>query len=237
MKRVSVIFSSHFSDEKNNEFIEHLKQTAGIDIHVECIKNMNQYSLSNAYNIGWSNLDKLGFGTDIIIFCHNDIIIRTKNWGKIILNLFRNNSYDILGIAGSVSIYNGCWWLNENGNEMNVKNMYGSVYHTNGLREWLSFYNKCNGIKEVVVVDGLFIAVDGKSIINRFDERFDGFHFYDVSFCISNYLDGCDIGVFDRLNILHKSIGQTNQNWEENRKKLVEIYKDDLPLTINEKKT
>lgn len=235
MRKLSVIFSSHHSDEENNTFIDHLKSTAGVEIHVECIKNMNQYSLTEAYNIGWKRLDELGLGEEIIVFCHNDIIIRTKEWGKILLNLFKVfTNYDIIGIAGTTELNShGCWWLNGNG-EMNYGKMCGRVWHTNGLREWESIYTEKikSTVKEVVLVDGLFFAVNGKTIVNRFDEDFKNFHFYDLSFSFENYLEGCNIGVIDRISVLHKSVGQTNQDWEANRKQFVNKYIDNLPISI-----
>lgn len=234
MKKLSVIFSSHFSDTENQKFINHLKSTAGVDIHVECIKNMNEYSLTQAYNLGWKKLDDLGFGNDFIVFCHNDLTILTKNWGKILLGLFKIYSdYDIFGIAGTTELNeHGCWWLDKNG-QMNRNKMYGRVWHTNGLRNWESVYSeKINGVKDVVIVDGLFIAVNGQTVLKRFNEDFKNFHFYDVSFSFENYLEGCNIGVIDKISVLHQSVGQTNQNWEDNRKQFVSIFKEEIPLSI-----
>jgi hypothetical protein len=237
MRKLSLIFSSHFSDEENQKFIDHLKQTTGIEIHVECIKNHNQYSLTEAYNIGWKKLDELERGKDIIVFCHNDIIIKTKDWGKIIVNLFKTfgGKFDILGIAGTTELSaHGCWWLKPDGKEMNFPKMFGRVWHTNGIREWESIYSEKipSIIKEVVLVDGLFFAVNGETIAKRFNEEFKNFHFYDLSFCIENYLEGCNIGVIDRISVLHKSVGQTNQNWENNREQFANQFKDELPISI-----
>lgn len=233
-KKLSVIFSSHYSEEENNKFISHLKNTAGIPIHVEYIVNMNEFSLSEAYNMGWKTLDKLGIGKDIIIFLHNDILIRTKDWGKKIVNIFNNNNFDIIGLAGSTKLpKHGCWWLTEDEKEMNIKKMYGRVYHNNGIRVFESIYSKeIKNIKEVVVVDGVFICVNGETIINRFDERFKGFHYYDLGMVFSNYLDGCNIGVIDKISIIHNSIGQTNTEWDNNRKMFSKLYKDELPREI-----
>lgn len=233
-KKLSVIFSSHFPDADNQKFIDHLKATAGVDIRVECIVNMNQYSLTEAYNLGWKKLDEEGRGADIIVFCHNDIQILTKNWGKTLLALFRSfPDYDVLGVAGSVELNeHGCWWLDKRG-QMNFPKMYGRVWHTNGLRNWESIYSeKINGVQEVIVVDGVFFAINGETILKRFNEDFKGFHYYDVSFSFENYLEGCNIGVIDKISILHQSIGQTNQSWEENRAQFASTYKDELPISI-----
>lgn len=236
MKKLSLIFSSHFTDEENEKFIAHLKSTAGVDIHVECIKNERQYSLTEAYNLGWKKLDELGRGDGIIVFCHNDIIIKTKDWGKILLNLFKAfPNYDVLGIAGTTELNeHGCWWLQKDGKNMNFDKMFGRVWHTNGIREWESVYSEKikSTIKEVVLVDGLFFAVNGESIVKRFNEDFKDFHFYDLSFSFENYLEGCNVGVIDRISVLHKSVGQTNNKWEESRVQFVDKFKDELPISI-----
>lgn len=237
MRKLSVIFSSHLSDEENEKFIDHLKSTVGYsDFHVECIKNMRQYSLTEAYNLGWRKLDELGRDDGIIVFCHNDILIKTKDWGKIIVNLFKVfNNYDILGVAGATELNeHGCWWLKKDGKTMNFEKMVGRVWHTNGLREWESIYTEKikSTIKEVVLVDGLFFAVNGATILKRFNEDFKDFHYYDLSFSFENYLEGCNIGVIDRISVLHKSVGMTNQAWEENRLQFVNKFKDELPVSI-----
>lgn len=235
MRKLSIVFSSHHSDEENEKFIDHLKSTAGVQIHVECIKNMNQYSLTETYNIGWKKLDDLDRGKNIIVFCHNDIKILTKNWGKTLLNLFNTfPDYDIFGIAGTTELNeHGAWWL-DNAGQMNFPKMFGRVWHTNGLRNWESIYSeKITGVKPVVIVDGLFFAVNGETILKRFNEDFKNFHYYDVSFSFENYLEGCNIGVIDKISVLHQSVGQTNAAWEANRIQFATTYKDELPVSID----
>lgn len=235
MKKLSVIFSSHHTDEENKKFIEHLKTTAGVEIHVECVVNMGEFSLTEAYNIGWKKLDDLDRGKDIIVFCHNDITILTQAWGKKLLGIFHSfPDFDIIGVAGTTELHkHGCWWLDETGQNMNLSKMFGRVWHTNGLRNWETVYSeKIHGVKDVVVTDGVFFGVNGETIVERFDEQFKNFHFYDISFCFENYLEGCNIGVFDKISILHKSIGQTNQNWADNRAQFAEKFKDELPVKL-----
>jgi hypothetical protein len=233
MKNLSVVFSSHFTDAENEKFIAHLKATAGVNIHVECVKNMNEYSLPQAYNLAWKKLDDLGRGQDIIVFCHNDLTIRTENWGKKLLGLFKTFSdYDILGIAGTTELNaHGCWWLDNGGKEMNRTKMFGRVWHTNGIREWESVYSEnIHGVQPVVIVDGLFIAVNGETVVKRFNEDFKGFHFYDITFSFDNYIEGCNIGVIDKISVLHQSVGQTNQSWELNRQQFASTYAEELPV-------
>ena len=162
-----------------------------------------------------------------MVFCHNDIVFKTKDWGKKLLAKFNNTHYEIIGVAGTTNMpESGRWWDDRS-------KMMGIVEHTNSLRTWVSEYCKpFGGVKEVCLIDGLFMAVDTSLIINQFDEDFKGFHFYDVSFCIPNYLDGNNIGVVTDIRILHKSIGMTNQQWEDARKQFQYKYSADLPINV-----
>jgi hypothetical protein len=245
-KKLTVIFSSHLSDDENNNFVSHVKETAGVaDLAVEFIVNKNQYSLPEAYNKVWKKVKEDGRGDGVLVFCHNDIIFKTKDWGKILLGMFNGSQFDILGIAGTTQLNaHGCWWLKPENelplseDKMNRARMFGRVWHCNALgREWESVYSeKIVGVKPVVTIDGLFIAVNGKTLGEKeeqmFDERFKGFHFYDISFCFRNYLEGFDIGVIDRIKVMHKSVGETNSEWELNREQFCQMYKDELPASI-----
>jgi glycosyltransferase involved in cell wall biosynthesis len=45
-------------------------------------------------------------------------------------------------------------------------------------------------------------------------------------------LQGVKVGVITNVRITHKSIGQTNEQWEKNRKLFAEKYKDSLPIKL-----
>lgn len=223
---IVVVFSSHLSEEENQKFIKHINNTIGKVKHdVICYSNFNQYSLTEIYNKAIKEHYKKD---SIFVVCHNDIIIGTRDWGKLLLFKFNQTNFDIIGVAGSTYLPESCvWW------EDRTK-MVGIVDHTDGYSIWTSEYSKEKKgvITPVVLVDGLFISFNPDTIVHRFDEEFKGFHLYDLSFCIPNWLDGCDIGVTTDIRILHKSIGETNQQWDENRKQLAEKYYDELPITI-----
>lgn len=222
--KIVLVFSSHLGDEENNKFIEHIKQTIGIkNYDIVCYENYNQFSLTELYN---KALNKYSSENVVMVFCHPDIIIRTKDWGRLLLNKFNSTDYDIIGVAGSTYMpESGMWWQDRT-------KMVGIVDHTDGFKTWTSEYSpeRKGQITPTVLIDGLFMAVNPDNLEHHFDEDFKGFHHYDTSFCLPNYLDGCNIGVTTDIRILHKSVGQTNEQWEENRKKLVEKYKDELPL-------
>lgn len=226
-KHIVVVFSSHLDDETDNKFIKHINDTIGVSHSVSRYVNKNEFSLTNIYNKALLP----PYNDTIFVMCHNDILFKTKNWGRILLTKFNNTNYDIIGVAGSSYIpKTGMWWEDRS-------KMVGIVEHTDGISTWVSEYSKESRgkITPVVCIDGLFIAFNPNTIINKFDEDFNGFHFYDLSFSTSNYLDGCNIGVTTDIRILHKSIGRTNNDWEMNRILFVKKYYDELPIYLNVK--
>jgi len=221
---IVVVFSSHRSEEFNQDFINHIKATIGARHKTICYPNFNQFSLPEVYN---QAIDEHSEKDCVFVMCHNDIVFKTPKWGKQLLGKFNNTGFDIIGVAGSTYLpVSGTWWEDRS-------KMVGIVQHTNGLSTWDSEYSpEIFGVKEVVLIDGLFMAFDPDTIIHKFDESFKGFHFYDLSFCIPNYLDGCNIGVTTSIRILHNSIGQTTPEWETNKIQLVKLYADELPLVV-----
>ena len=226
--RIAVIFSSHLDDVANQKFTNHVLETIGIkNVSVTCYHNYNQFSLAEIYNKG---ITESSDDNTIMVFCHNDIIFRTKNWGKMLLTKFNSSDFSIIGVAGTTYLAeNGVWWTDRS-------KMCGVVEHTDGQRVWVNEYAtpKAGYTKPVVLVDGLFIAADCNKTIHGWDEEFKGYHMYDISFCFPNVLDGCNIGVTSDIRILHKSVGITNDQWEANRKQFIEKYKDELPFSIDE---
>jgi glycosyltransferase involved in cell wall biosynthesis len=211
--------------ESNPEHTEHLIKTSGLHKHLEVIEIINNgESLTKAYNRG------LKMATNkIVVFCHDDLTIETKQWGTKLIKLFeRNKEYGIIGIAGTKFMAeNGQWWANP-------RKMYGRVQHTHEGKTWLSSYSDDLGqsLEETVIVDGLFFAVNKDVVKKEFNEDFEGFHFYDVSYCFDNFLEGVKVGVTTVVRVNHQSIGMVNEQWEENRKQFAETYKDKLPINI-----
>ena len=210
--------------EHNPTFIEYLKKSSGFK-NLEVIEKINngEKSLAQVYNeiLEESN-------TDIVILCHDDIYFEATGWYNKILKHFEKSDFGIIGMAGSTSMpASGQWWENR-------KKMVGIVNHEHEGKKWESKYSESfhNNIFETVIVDGLFMAIHKKRIKSNFIEDFKGFHFYDIPFCFENHLQGVKIGVITNIRVTHKSIGQTNEQWEENRKLFAEKYKDSLPTKL-----
>jgi len=222
--KIVVVVSSHLGTTTNNEFISHVNKTIGVPHKVVLYENYNEFSLPELYN---KAMDTNSNNNTIMVFCHPDIIFKTKKWGVRLLGHFNNSEYGIIGLAGTTYLSKtGRWWEDK-------RTMFGIVNHTDGKKEWESkFSPHISGIQPVVTVDGVFFAVDPSKLVHKFDENYSKFHFYDLSFCVPNYLDGVDIGVVTTIRITHKSVGETNDEWEQNRIKFSNEYKDELPVII-----
>ena len=218
---ISVVVSSKNPKE---EFKQHLKKTSGLqNIEILQYQNNGEFSLNEIYNRGLreSKYDK-------VIFCHDDLEVLTNNFGKKILKHFEKNpEYGILGVAGTPKLTDGCWWGHRD-------KMKGIVDHRVDGKQWTSKYSEHIGdeIDSVIIVDGVFFAVNKEKIKKEFDESFKGFHFYDLAFCFPNFLEGVKIGVIYNIRICHFSPGATNQDWENNKKQFDNKYDDDLPITL-----
>jgi glycosyltransferase involved in cell wall biosynthesis len=209
------------------ELIEYFKKSSGNSNHVEVIEKINQgdKSLSQVYNEIINEAK-----SDIVILCHDDIYFDTPAWYSKVQKSFEKNDFGILGVAGTTHLsQSGMWWESNR-----RKNIVGIVIHEIGGKKWESRYSSPQGneISQVAVVDGVFIAIHKLRIKKLFVEDFKGFHFYDLPFCLENHLEGVKIGVTTNIRITHKSIGQTNQQWEDNRKQFIENYGEVLPVKI-----
>jgi hypothetical protein len=219
---ITVGFSTR---EINPDFIEHLKNTCGPkNIEIIPFENKGTHSLSEAYNI---ILEKSS--NNIVVLCHDDIYFDKKGWGNKIFKHFKKNSdYGILGVAGSTKLPSSAKWWED------PTRMRGIVNHEHEGKKWESKYSPSlgNNIDPVVLVDGLFMVLNKTKIKKSFGEEIEGFHFYDVDFCVKNFVEDVNIGVIYDIRITHKSIGQTNEQWEDNREKFTQRHSDKLPLRI-----
>jgi glycosyltransferase involved in cell wall biosynthesis len=184
-------------------FKEHVIKTSGLHNKLQFLgyKNDGEFSLTEIYNRGLREANN-----DIVVFMHDDITIEKNKWAEKITKLFeKNEQYGIIGVAGTKYLANtGKWWEDP-------KKMYGKVAHTHEGKTWLSSYSDDlgNELEEVVLVDGVFFAINKKRIKNSFNEDVKGFHFYDVNFCVENYLSGVKIGVTTLVRVHHLSLGMT----------------------------
>lgn len=225
---LTVIFSTR-SD--NPAFQDHIRETCGIkDVEILQFVNNGEYPLTEIYNRGLRESRNT-----VVVFTHDDVVFEHgSNWGRTILKHFRESEFGILGKAGTTSITtSGKWW-----DELHL--LVGIVWHegihpdTGKLATWENSYSGDFGDKiiETIMVDGVFFAVHKERIRKGFDENIKGFHFYDVDFGLVNHLEGVMVGVIFDIKIIHKSIGETNNQWEQNRLVFLNKWRSRLPYHI-----
>lgn len=221
---ISIVCSTQY---KNDEYAEYLQSTCGVkDVEILLYVNDGKWSLSELYNKAMKEAKY-----DRIVFVHDDIIFNTEKWGLKVINNFNSNpDIGIFGVAGTPELgLDGCWWTLK-------PQMKGIVNHSDGSRVWTSKYSGDAGNKPipVVLIDGVFMAVDRSFDLLPFDEDFKGFHFYDIPFSVRNYEDGVNLAVFTNIRITHLSVGVVNKQWDDNRKLFIQKYKSLLPLVLHE---
>jgi hypothetical protein len=160
----------------------------------------NKSGLSEVYNrfISEENRDKN------IIFVHDDVLIEDLFWKEKLDIAFEK--YDIVGLAGSKKVDLSkppAWHLMSE-----RQDQCGEVAHSHEKRVWTTCFGPTES--RVLVMDGLFMAVNVHNLIKtvtRFDENFD-FHHYDISFCLRANKNKLKIGVTP-IRVIHFGLGDS----------------------------
>ena len=219
---VSVVISTRMIDD---EYLKHVeKMFSHPNTEILMYENDGEMSLTQIYNKGLKESVN-----DIVVFMHDDLILETSNMTPKIVKLFEKHpDYGIIGIAGTDKLTSGRWWDNR-------ENMFGVVGHIHEGKRHVNHYSKGvfnDVLKDVVIVDGLFFIVRKSLLKKEFNEQFEGFHFYDISFCVENQFEGVKIGLTTKFGVTHKSVGMTNKQWEKNKLLFEALFEKRLPLTI-----
>ena len=218
---ISVVISTKKIDDNYLKHVERMFSHPKTEVNI--YENDGVSSLTEIYNIGLKESKN-----EIVVFMHDDLILETPNMTPKIVKLFEKHSeYGIIGIAGTDKLTSGRWWDNRD-------NMFGVVGHIHEGKRHVNHYSKGvfnDVLKDVVIVDGLFFMVRKSLLKKEFNEQFEGFHFYDISFCVENFLEGVKIGLTTKLGVTHKSIGMVNKQWEKNKLFFEALFEKQLPLT------
>ena len=219
---VSVVISTRKID---STYYDHVKRMfSHPNTEILMYENDGEMSLTQVYNKGLKESVN-----DIVVFMHDDLILETSNMTPKIVKLFEKHpEYGIIGIAGTDKLTSGMWWQNR-------ENMFGVVGHIHEGKRHVNHYSKGvfnDVLKDVVIVDGLFFMVRKSLLKKEFNEQFEGFHFYDISFCVENQFERVKIGLTTKFGVTHKSVGITNKQWEKNKLLFEALFEKRLPLTI-----
>ena len=193
-------------------------------------------SLCEAYNRGARQA-----AGEIIVFSHDDIEILTPDFAA---RLKRHLAvHHVVGPCGTSRLVAGHWMT------AGWPFLHGLVAHQ--FREDFEDPKMAGKYRVMVLdtsdedctgmmqgLDGMFIAAR-REVVERcpFDERFDGFHLYDLDFSFSAHLAGFDVGVFRDITMIHYT-NATASGYEEAfvryRDLFEEKYSDELlPRTLD----
>ena len=220
---ISVVISTRVIDDTYLKHVEKMFSHPKTEILI--YENQGEFSLPELYNKGLNESSN-----DIVVFMHDDLILETPNITPKVVRLFDENpEYGVIGLAGTDNLISGMWWQDR-------ESMYGVVGHEHEGKRHVNRYSKQSfgdKPKEVVVIDGLFMMVHKNRIKHKFNEEFKGFHFYDLPFCLDNFMGGVKIGVTTKIMVTHKSIGIVNKQWEKNKLFFEALYEKSFPIKVN----
>jgi glycosyltransferase involved in cell wall biosynthesis len=197
----------------------------------------NQYSIFQAYNEGVKRAKG-----EIFCFMHDDILMHTSGWGRIVAKEFEDDSIGMIGVAGShimpkAPMY---WWSSPFISQYN--------WETDGetTKKNITIDTFDGELADVAVVDGLFFCIPQKLFaVLRFDDKdYFGFHAYDMDMSMQVQTLGKRVCVTRGFIVEHFWSERQFQNTkymallDENMEVFFNKWKDSLPIVrgVNEPK-
>ncbi len=169
-------------------------------------------------------------GYEILCFVHEDVIIRSNGWGKVLNKLLADKEIGLIGISGAVykSKYPGTWSA-----------CHQSLYRTYSIQHFkhrptpvITNINPGNApYAEVSVIDGVFMATR-KGVFNEysFDEKMlQGFHGYDIDYSLQ-VGQQYKLAVTYEVLLEHLSEGKLSAAWLKNNLTIHKKWKQRLPV-------
>ena len=159
-----------------------------------------------------------------LLFLHDDIKFYTKDWGKSLIKILEEPKIGLVGMAGAVFKASApTSWVSVP-KEYYRSNQYFSTDECLQAKE-----NMEEGYDEVVVVDGMFLAMRERTWKHfKFNDLLTGFHMYDIDLCYRIHKEGLLIVVPKNMVFQHFSRGKFDSNWAQAS---IAWHRDkDLPL-------
>lgn len=179
-------------------------ETIGIKHEIIVINNnIDRLSICQAYNYGASKAKYTN-----LVFCHEDILFYTSNWGQILIEILNDTGVGLIGVAGATfkSKYPLSW-----------VSINPSYYRSNAFFDKPEVHKdkNINTLEEVAVVDGMFLSMS-KDVWSKheFNEKeLKSFHLYDIDMSYQLFLAGYKIVVSNQISVQHLSKGSLDIDW------------------------
>lgn len=236
---LTLAFSTRTPGPHIARYIRHLRRTCGVaNLQILYRVNPGRWPLSELYN---QFLAEAAY--PVVCLLHDDLrFARNAGWGRRLLQSFaRWPAYAVLGPAGGIAVEeHGIYWLK-------TSDMVGEVKHRIGGKTQRNRYSAPSPEPlEVLVLDGLLLAVHKERIRSRFDERLRGFHFYDVAFSLAQGLNQAlnqglhqptdqqsgKCAALTGLGVTHLSGGNNNHLFFAQRDAFIGLYRSVLPRRL-----
>jgi hypothetical protein len=226
---ISIIISSA-DPELLQQLTENIEVTVGVPFEIIAIDNsLGGQSICKVYNNGISQAKH-----DILCFMHEDIIIKTDNWGAILKSIFDNDAdIGLLGVVGgSYKPFTPSTWEG-----LGMQNTFCNIIQSYKYAQKEPYHDYRNPndklLEHVACVDGVWLATTSKIASEfKFDEEsFKGFHVYDIDYSIAVGLH-YKIAVTYEILINHFSEGKYSREWMMDTLALHHKWKDHLPVNV-----
>lgn len=226
---ISIVISSG-DPELLKDVSKNISKTIGVPYEILGINNTNaQMGICEAYNEG---IRKAKY--DLICFMHEDLIIKTNDWGELIHRYFDTDpKLGLIGIAGSnyKALCPSSWftWVDK-GNMRQLIQRF--KYHSEEPR--LIYDNPENAkLSDVVAVDGVWFCTrrDIARKIGFDNQMLKGFHGYDVDFSLAVGQEW-KVAVSFEVLIEHFSEGGYDSNWLKSTILLHKKWRHILPKRV-----
>lgn len=173
---------------------------------------------------------------DILCFIHEDIIIHTKNWGSILIDIFKDKNIGLVGMAGASYkslTPSGFQFSGDPQLDLNYCHVRQRFKLTKQVERYFHFNPTNERLPSVACVDGVWLCASREALnFYRFDQALlKGFHGYDLDLSFGLIRKYKIVVAFDIL-ITHFSEGNFDKKWLTEILKVHKKWSHLLPINL-----
>ncbi len=161
---------------------------------------------------------------EVLVFSHDDVLLLTPDFAPRLLEHLRH--WHGIGVCGASRLVSAHWV------EAGQPHLHGHIVHQpSGQEGFITMVLGCRpGVQQVAGIDGVFLALRREVWEQSpYDEAAcDGFHLYDLDFCLRATRMGFRLGVPMDLTLLHRSLGSYGETWRRHARAFEERFRDAL---------